>query len=81
MSTSPILAILPQKLIILLVKNYATAFKNQNKNSNDNHRDDPIHNMNQNKSYTGTNDRNRKNQFSKITMHNKNPKSYSFSKS
>ena len=32
--------------------------------------------MNQNKSFTGTSDKNRKKIFSKITKHNKKPKSY-----
>ena len=36
--------------------------------------------MNQNKSYIGTNDKNRKHVFSNITKHNKNSKSYSSSK-
>ena len=50
------------------------------KNANDNHRNYRINSMIQNKKYTGTNDKNRKVQFSKITKHNKRPKSCSSSK-
>ena len=53
--------------------------KTKIKYSTDNHKNDRVHNMNQNNSYTETNDKNRKHTFSNITKHNKNPKAYSSS--